>query len=94
MVRQARVSAGYQVSVSEPKTNRGRRTIALDAGTVAVLKSGVKLNTPKQIAGASCGPTPGLVFTRENGTAWHPDRISKIFDACGIRLRASPHTSP
>jgi hypothetical protein len=22
----------------------------------------------------------GLVFTREDGTAWHPDRISKVFE--------------
>ncbi len=39
----------------------------------------------------------GLVFTQENGIAWHPDRISKLFEtavtASGlprIRLHDSP----
>jgi len=41
----------------------------------------------------------GLVFTREDGTAWHPDRISKLFEeavtASGlprIRLHDLRHT--
>jgi integrase len=41
----------------------------------------------------------GLVFTRENGTAWHPDRVSKLFEQAvfasklpRIRLHDLHHT--
>ena len=79
MVRQARVSAGYKVSMSEPKTSRGRRTIALDAGTVAILKEWREAQQAEADRWGELWTDAGLVFTREDGTAWHPDRISKIF---------------
>jgi len=37
-VRHALIPSGREVIVSEPKTAKGRRVIALDPGTVEVLK--------------------------------------------------------
>jgi integrase len=98
-VRQALVSAGYKVSFTEPKTKRGRRTIALDAVTVAVLKAWHEAQHAEAKRWKKLWIDTGLVFTRENGTAWHPDRVSKLFEdavsASGlprIRLHDLRHT--
>jgi len=99
LVRQALVSAGYKVSFTEPKTKRGRRTIALDAGTVMVLKAWRDIQHAEAQHWKKLWIETGLVFTRENGTAWHPDRVSKLFEdavsASGlprIRLHDLRHT--
>ncbi len=98
-VRQALVSAGYKVSLSGPKTQRGRRTIALDAGTVTVLKKWRDRQKAEAEEWGDLWTNTGLVFTRENGTAWHPDRVSKLFEqvvsASGlprVRLHDLRHT--
>jgi len=98
-VRQALVSAGYKVSLSEPKTQRGRRTIALDTGTVTVLRKWRDRQKAEAQEWRELWTNTGLVFTREDGTAWHPDRISKLFEqavsASGlprVRLHDLRHT--
>jgi integrase len=73
--------------------------IALDAGTVTVLR---EWRERQEAEAKDLGPLwtdTGLVFTREDGTAWHPDRISKLFEravsASGlprIRLHDLRHT--
>ncbi len=98
-VRQALVSAGYKVSYSEPKTQRGRRTIALDPRTVSVLREWRNRQGGEAEDWGELWIDTGLVFTRESGVAWHPDRISKVFEdaikASGlprIRLHDLRHT--
>jgi len=98
-VRQALVSAGYKVSFSDPKTQRGRRTIALDLRTVSVLREWRDRQQGEAEDWGELWTDTGLVFTRENGTAWHPDRVSKVFKdavkASGlprIRLHDLRHT--
>jgi integrase len=98
-VRQALVSAGYQVSFSEPKTQKGRRTIALDAGTVSVLSEWRDRQEAEAEEWGKLWTATGLAFTRENGTAWHPDRVSKLFEEAvlasklpRIRLHDLRHT--
>ena len=86
-IRQALVSASYKVSVSEPKTKRGRRMIALDAGTVAVLREWRGVQQAEAKEWGELWTDSGLVFTREDGTAWHPDRISKLFDRAILASR-------
>jgi integrase len=73
-VRQALVSAGYKTCLSDPKTSRGRRAIALDAGTVAVLKEWGEVQQAERKHRGKLWIDAGLVFTRENGAAWHPGR--------------------
>jgi integrase len=68
-IRQALVVVGaYDVQVSEPKTARSRRNVALDSATVAALRA-----LYEQI------PTSEYVFARDDGTPFHPDYLSAAF---------------
>lgn len=78
-VRQALVSAGYKVSVSEPKSPRGRRVVPLDPVTVAALKEWQERQQAQAEEWDDLWTVSGLVFTREDGIAWHPDRVTKLF---------------
>lgn len=71
---------------SSPKTERGRRRIALDAGTVAVLRA---LKATQAAEKLSLGPAYGdhdLVFCWEDGRPMQPDAFSKSFNAAVARL--------
>ena len=76
---------------TEPKTKRGRRLIALDAETVAVLR--------QQAAEAACraggarrrlGRQRASVHARRAAPELHPERISALF-ARLVRAAALPH---
>ncbi len=88
-IEQARVSVGYEVQVSEPKTRRGRRAVDVDAGTLGVLKEWRKTQLEERMEWGSIWTDTGFVFTRENGTPWHPDRISKLFEETVVRVQKS-----
>lgn len=79
-VRQTHVAVGYTVQVGEPKSARSRRNVALDAGTVKVLRSWRAAQLRERVEWGSAWTDTGLVFTREDGSAVHPDRISKVFE--------------
>jgi integrase len=97
-VRRALVPCGKEVLVSEPKTARGRRVVALDPETVAVLRGQAARQLAEQAATGSWGDT-GLVFTTEDGQALHPWVTSRCFRAAvkeamlpDIRLHDLRHT--
>jgi integrase len=77
-VRQTLVVAGREVVTSEPKTSRGRRSIALDPRTVA-LRGWRVAQLEERLAWGSAYRDSGLVFTREDGTALHPEWLSDAF---------------
>jgi len=79
-VRQTLVLAGRQVVTSEPKTSRGRRSIALDPRTVAALRSWRAAQLEERLAWGAAWTDSGLVFTREDGTPMHPEWLSDAFD--------------
>jgi integrase len=56
-VRRSLVTVGHQVVVSEPKTAKGRRSVALDPATVAAIKAGVSTRRPSGWPGGRPGPT-------------------------------------
>jgi integrase len=98
-VTRALIAVGYQVEFSEPKTERGRRSVALDPQTVGVLRAHRKRQVAEQLALGPAYQDRGLVFCREDGTPIHPDRASKLFaqhvKAAGlprIRLHDLRHT--
>lgn len=98
-IRQAHVAVGYAVEVAEPKTSRSRRVLALDKGTVAVLRAHRKSQLVDRLAAGTAWRETGLVFVQSDGVALHPDRITKLFDkavlAAGvprIRLHDLRHT--
>lgn len=77
-VRRALIPNGKEVVVSEPKTARGKRSIALDPETVEVLKGQAAKQLEEQQRSKSWTDT-SLVFTREDGQALHPEVASRFF---------------
>lgn len=78
-VRQTLVLAGRQVVISEPKTSRGRRSIALDPRTVAALRTWRAAQAAERLQWGGAWIDSGLVFTREDGTPLHPEWLSDAF---------------
>jgi integrase len=98
-VRRSLVTVGHRVVVSEPKTAKGRRSVALDPATVAGLKALRKHQTVERLAWGPAWTDSGLVFTREDGRPLHPREVTRAFTrhvlAAGlpvIRLHDLRHT--
>lgn len=68
-----------QVTVGEPKTARGRRPIALDPGTVAVLRDHRKRSLEERILVGPDFDDRGLVFRHPDGSCLRPDAVSAAF---------------
>jgi len=97
-VRRALIPNGATVVVSEPKTARGRRSVALDGETIEVLKGQAARQLEDQVACKDWNDT-GLVFTKPDGQSWHPEVVSRFFKAAvkaaklpAIRLHDLRHT--
>jgi integrase len=78
-VARARVRAGNQVVAGEPKTPRGRRTLALDPATVAALRQHRKRQTEERLLAGSDYAPSGLIFNMPDGSPIHPNRFSLWF---------------
>jgi len=72
------------------KTNKSRRRVALDTATVEVLRAHREREEVEQKAAGSAWHETGLVFTREDGSAIHPDRFSRWFSRL-VELAGVPH---
>jgi integrase len=98
-VRRALIPIGAAVVVSEPKTARGRRSVALDPETVEALKRQAAQQLADQLEKGDAWRETGLVFTKEDGEAWHPEVVSRSFRQAvkrsllpAIRLHDLRHT--
>jgi integrase len=78
-VRQTRVTVGHQVHVNEPKTAKGRRSIALDPATVEALRGHRRQQLAERLAWGPSWADSGLVFVRENGQPLHPREVTRAF---------------
>ncbi|MDP8977000.1 MAG: site-specific integrase [Actinomycetota bacterium] len=78
-VRQALLTIDYTVTLSEPKTRRGRRSLHLDGRTVAALRAHRQAQLHERLAWGPSWADTGLVFTRPDGAMIHPQRLSKWF---------------
>jgi integrase len=85
-VRQTLIAVRHTVEFGTPKTAKGRRTVALDAGTVAVLREHRKRQAAERLAIGSGWQDHGLVFTAVDGSPLHPERFSRSFDRLVTRL--------
>jgi integrase len=97
-VRRNRVMVGYAVSEGTPKGDRAR-TIDLDPGTVAMLRSHRTAQLEERMAWGGAWADTGLVFNREDGTAlhpqtvtWHLRRLSRMAGVPTIRVHDLRHT--
>ena len=77
-IRRALVPIAHTVLATEPKTARGKRSIALDARTVAVLQ-GHGQRQLREREQAEDWTETGLVFTRTDGQALPPNSVSRCF---------------
>src|SRR5882757_8578482 len=73
-----------------PKSDAGGRTIALDEGTVAALKTHRKQQLEERLAAGSAWVESGKVFASENGSALHPNDVSDWFEDLTIAAGLPP----
>jgi integrase len=78
--RRPRVVVNYEVVVSEPKTAKGRRSLALDPATVAALREHRRRQLEQRLAVGPRWQDSGLVFTWPDGRPIHPERFSRWFE--------------
>ena len=78
-VRRALMPVSREVVVSEPKTVKGRRVVALDPGTVEVLKARAARQLDEPHDWDEAWVESGLVFTAENGAALDPESVTRHF---------------
>lgn len=79
-VRQPRVVVANMPQASEPKTARGRRSLALDPVTVAALRRHRARQLEHKLAVGARYQDSGLVFTWLDGSPIHPLRFSRWFE--------------
>jgi integrase len=70
----------HDVRLIQPKTSKGRRSIALDPTTVAALQSHRARQLEERLQWGEGWHDSGLVFTREDGAAIHPHRMTSWFE--------------
>lgn len=86
------ISIRGKASVGEPKTLRGRRPIALDPATVAVLKAHRKTMLEERMQLGAAFSDEGLVFHRLDGRCLRPEGVSDTFKRTVNRLDLTPLT--
>lgn len=79
-INRARVVVRHEVVDSAPKTARSRRTVALDPGTLGVLRTWRKHQREERLLmGAGWRNTINHVFTWPDGEPVHPSVVSQTF---------------
>jgi integrase len=79
-VRRTLVAVGGKPAFSTPKTERSRRVVALDEGTVAVLRAHRTRQLEERLAIGPGYQDDGLVFCTVSGAVLHPDNVTNTFD--------------
>ncbi len=79
-VRHQIVGVAYELIVEDLKTTTRRRTIDLDARTLAVLRSWRKTQLEERMEQGLRPTHNELVFSKLDGTPTHPDYFSQVFD--------------
>ena len=80
-VRRPRIVVDYLVQVSEPKTAKGRRSLALDPATVAALGAHRAHQAEEKLAVGLRYQDSDLVFTRPDGDRLSPRAVLKLVPA-------------
>lgn len=78
--RRGLVTACPPILLAPPKTDRGRRTIDIDAETVVILKHWRREQLKERMAYEGEWQDTGFIFTRRDGRAHDPDVVSQRFD--------------
>ena len=78
-VVQTIIQTRSKVTIGEPKTAQGRRPIALDKGTVAVLRDHRRRMLEERLLVGPDFDDQGLVFHQPDGSWLRPDAVSEMF---------------
>jgi integrase len=77
-IRRSRTQAGYKVVEVGTKTGRDR-SVSIARSMVAALRRQAEQQAADASEWKAAWIDSGYVFTREDGSPWHPDRITKLF---------------
>jgi integrase len=86
-VRQVVSLDKYTPYIAEPKTPRSRRVVALDAGTVAALRTRRIQRREERMAAGPAWQQTDLVFAGKDGAILHPQTLSGAFERAAKRAR-------
>ena len=78
-ITQAVSVVGYRLIVGPPKTAASVRSVSLDAGTVAALRTLQVRTEQERLTWGRAMINSGRVFTSEDGRSLHPDTVSLAF---------------
>ncbi len=78
-IRQTAITVHHDARLGTPKTAKGRRTVTLDAGTVAGLREHRKRQNEERLLMGAGWTDAGLVFSRPDGGLLHPERFTRTF---------------
>ncbi len=79
-VRQAVILVAYKLTISDVKTDTGRRSIDLDERTIAVLRAWRKRQLEERVLVGAAYLDNDQVFARPDGAPTNPDLFSQSFD--------------
>jgi integrase len=89
-ILQAVIMVHHDIEIGAPKTSRGRRTVALDPGTVAALREHRKRQAAERLLMGAGFTDHGLVFCRPDGGPLHPERFSRMFSRELAKIELPP----
>jgi integrase len=78
-ISQTVIMVHHDIRIGAPKTARGRRTVALDPGTVTALREHRHRQLAERLLMGAGFTDHGLVFCRPDGGPLHPERFSRMF---------------
>ncbi len=78
-IRQTILPIGHRAVVGEPKTARGRRSVALDQHTVEALRAHRKRQLEQRLLVGREFHDKGLIFARPDGEPLNPEYVSRRF---------------
>jgi hypothetical protein len=73
------IAVNHEVRIGSPKTACGRRTVALDPGTVGVLRRHRQQQLAERLIMGAGFTDHGLLFCRPDGEPLHPERFFRTF---------------
>jgi integrase len=84
-ITQTVITVNHAVQIGSPKTAKGRRTVVLDAGTVAALREHRQRQLAERLLIGEGFTDHCLVFCRPDGGPLHAERFSRTFDEQSAR---------
>jgi integrase len=85
-----RVMVGWTAVEDDPKSEAGKRVVALDEGTVASLRGWRKVQLRERLAWGEAWNDSGHVFTREDGAPVHPAALTIQFERLAFAAGLPP----